>query len=69
MKNFIILLTVLSFWSCNQNQSKNDVVVSDRNNRWYIEVIEGHEFLYKNSSCVHRPSCKACKTIKETVNN
>lgn len=62
MKYIVILLLV--FCSCNDFNPK-EVVVSDRKKEWKVEVIEGHEFLYRDADrsvpYIHRPNCKACK--------
>lgn len=62
MKYIIILLSILC--SCKEFEPK-EVIVSDRDKKWNVEVIESHEFLYRSVdrsvAYIHRPNCKACK--------
>jgi hypothetical protein len=62
MKYIIVLLFILC--SCKDFEPK-EVILSDRNKEWKVEVIEGHEFLWRDIDkievYIHRPNCKTCK--------
>jgi hypothetical protein len=65
MKKVLSILIVITFFSCDEFKPK-ETIFSNRGIKWYVEVIEEHEFLYRKSSgetliYIHRPNCKACK--------
>ena len=68
-----LLLLLIPLMACNQPQS--EIIKSNRNKDWKVEVIEGHEFLYRtvdrSVAYIHRPNCKACKlkTDSEVIEN
>jgi hypothetical protein len=63
MKYLVLFLTIITISSC--DESSKEIVISDRCKEWKVEVIEGHEFLYRNAdrsvAYIHRPNCKSCK--------
>jgi len=68
-----LLLLLIPLMACNEPQS--EIIKSNRNKDWKVEVIEGHEFLYRtvdrSVAYIHRPNCKACKlkTNSEVIEN
>jgi len=68
-----LLLLLIPLMACNEPQS--EIIKSNRNKDWKVEVIEGHEFLYRtvdrSVAYIHRPNCKACKlkTDSEVIEN
>jgi hypothetical protein len=68
-----LLLLLIPLMACNDPES--EVIKSNRNKDWKVEVIEGHEFLYRDAdrsvAYIHRPNCKACKlkTDSEVIEN
>lgn len=66
MKYLALFLAIITISSC--DEFSKEIIISSRNKEWKVEVIEGHEFLYRNAdrsvAYIHRPSCKACKLNK-----
>jgi len=64
-----LLLLLIPLMACNEPQS--EIIKSNRNKDWKVEVIEGHEFLYRNVdrsvAYIHRPNCKACKLKTDSL--
>jgi len=66
MKYLVLFLIIITISSC--DESSKEIVISDRCKEWKVEVIEGHEFLYRNVdrsvAYIHRPNCKTCNLNK-----
>jgi len=64
-----LLLLLIPLMACNDTES--EVIKSNRNKDWKVEVIEGHEFLYRtvdrSVAYIHRPNCNACKLKTDSV--
>lgn len=64
MKYLVLFLGLITLSSCDEFKPK-EIVVSDIGKEWKVEVIEGHEFLYRGAdrsvAYIHRPNCKTCK--------
>jgi hypothetical protein len=69
MKYLILFLVVFTLTSC-ENYYSSEIVKSDKGNKWKIEVIESHEFLYRIADgtvvYIHRPNCKTCSKNQST---
>jgi hypothetical protein len=63
MKYLVLFLGLITLSSCDEFKPK-EIVVSDIGKEWKVEVIEGHEFLYRGAdrsvAYIHRPNCKSC---------
>jgi hypothetical protein len=63
MKYLVLFLVLITISSCDGLKPK-EVVVSNEGKKWYVEIIEEHEFLHRHSGeaviYIHRPNCKKC---------
>lgn len=63
----VITLLIFTLISCNDFIS-NETIISNRGKHWHVEIIESHEFLYRDDNgsfpYIHRPNCGACRLNK-----